>query len=215
LGWRVYPFPDEPEGFRLRGRSYRSETDIMATLLGILDSAGKPVRKTRLIQYANLNTRSFEKYVKLLLDAGLVRATGEGYVITGKGRLALTLLESIEAVMTPPAGPGLASTVGVICKAAQARGWKCRVGPPPFDVSLQPQPHTAWLGLVIVSCSTPQALRLVLSAAESLSPGGYRPLLLCTTCPTSQAPPEHDILELCNPTLEEAEKLLQTLTANN
>lgn len=54
-------------------RKYRSKIDILYNILSILLSSEHGVRKTRLLQLANLNSGSYAKYVDVAVKAGLVR----------------------------------------------------------------------------------------------------------------------------------------------
>ncbi len=77
----------------------RSRLEIVYRILELLYTMG-PLRKTRLMQLANLNTRSFPEYVDgFLVRLGMVskRELGRGalYAITPRGRALYTLLRSL------------------------------------------------------------------------------------------------------------------------
>ena len=76
-----------------RGRKYRSELDILFNLLGLLERREEGIKKTRLLQLANLNTSGFNRYMSLLTGSGLVYQSGGLYRVTSKGRLVRKLLE--------------------------------------------------------------------------------------------------------------------------
>ncbi len=217
--WYLSSFPDDPESFRLRGRAYRSEADILAVLLRILSVSERPVKKTRLIQYANLNTRSFSKYMKYLIESGLVRRGEGGYTITGKGRLALTLLEALHSLMTPPGEIDADKALSKVCEAAQQSGWSCAKHSGPFDLLIH-QPGGPQVGVVTASCTTSTALRLVASIAESEAPHGYRIALLCIGCPrgapivpVTALPPGSILYYMCRGDDKDIEGFLRALQA--
>ena len=85
-----------------RGRSYRSELDILRNILEFLDSHGDlGVKKTRIIQYANLNSSSFQKYMDMLMSMGLCVVKDRNYTITPRGRLMLRILELYSILLSP------------------------------------------------------------------------------------------------------------------
>jgi predicted transcriptional regulator len=62
----------------------RGSLDIVRDILSI---ASVKVRKTRILYQANMNYVQLEKYLKVLLDGGLVECDGDScYLITRKGR---------------------------------------------------------------------------------------------------------------------------------
>jgi predicted transcriptional regulator len=66
------------------GNKNRGRLDIVRDVLSI---AFVKVRKTRIMYQANLSYLQLEKYLKVLLDGGLVECDGESYYsITQKGR---------------------------------------------------------------------------------------------------------------------------------
>jgi predicted transcriptional regulator len=73
----------------------RSRTDV---IINILDEALSGANKTRLMYRCNLNFTRFNRYMQMLLDAGLiecVNANPEGaalYKTTDKGRELLKIL---------------------------------------------------------------------------------------------------------------------------
>ena len=61
----------------------RHRLDIVRDMLSI---ASVKVRKTRIMYQANLNYRIMEKYLKKLLDSGLLECDGGSYLITVRGK---------------------------------------------------------------------------------------------------------------------------------
>jgi predicted transcriptional regulator len=174
------PFPGDPEDHRLRGRSYRSEADILSLMLRILEAMnGRPLRKTRLIQYANLNSKSFSKYIEVLEKGGLVECTPRGYVISGRGRLALRVLDLLSSLITPAEEDNdVARVVEMLCPAAEELGLKCSTNSGPFDRLIEYE--KGLLGIHVNSCKAandPQTLAAILKA---YSDENTSILLLCT-----------------------------------
>jgi len=65
----------------------RGSLDIVRDILSI---ASVKVRKTRILYQANMNYVQLEKYLRQLLDGGLVECDGDScYLITRKGRAFL------------------------------------------------------------------------------------------------------------------------------
>ncbi len=84
-----------------RYRKYRSKIDILYNILGILLSSEHGVRKTRLLQLANLNSRSYAKYVDVAVKAGLVREIEGVLSITSRGRTIFKILEFTMSILSP------------------------------------------------------------------------------------------------------------------
>jgi predicted transcriptional regulator len=79
------------------GSRRRSRLEIIYTVLKLLSISG-PFRKTRIMQYANLNTRKFKDYVDdMLVKKGFIDIKNEGglYEITQRGRQLLQVLEML------------------------------------------------------------------------------------------------------------------------
>ncbi len=79
------------------GGKRRSRLEIIYTILKVLSSRG-PMKKTRIIQYANLNTKIFEDHVtSTLLDRGFLSFDEKKrlYSISGKGVRLLRILEAL------------------------------------------------------------------------------------------------------------------------
>lgn len=73
--------------------SYRSGYEIM---FAILNSCTKPVRKTHISYYANINSLQLAKYFKVLRDYGFLTVTqGNRVMVTHKG---LVLIERLRGV---------------------------------------------------------------------------------------------------------------------
>lgn len=67
----------------------RRRLDIVREMLSI---ASVRVRKTKIMYMANLNYSTLEKYLKGLLESGLVECDGDShYLITSKGELFLQM----------------------------------------------------------------------------------------------------------------------------
>ncbi len=80
----------------------RSRLEVLYTVLRLLADSGG-LRKTRLMQLANLNSRGFRVYVEeALVSRGLVSREGPRgstvYRLTETGRLALRLLEALASL---------------------------------------------------------------------------------------------------------------------
>jgi predicted transcriptional regulator len=174
------PFPGDPEDHRLRGRSYRSEADILSLMLRVLEAMnGRPLRKTRLIQYANLNTKSFSKYIEVLEKGGLVECTPRGYVITGRGRLALRVLDLLSSLITPSdENDEVARIIEMLCPAAEKLGLRCSPNSGPFDRLIEHK--EGLIGVHVNNCrasNDPHALAAMLKAYGNKD---TTILLLCT-----------------------------------
>jgi predicted transcriptional regulator len=65
------------------GKKNRGRLDIVRDVLSI---ALVKVRKTKIMYQASLNYAQLEKYLKTLLDGGLVECDGSCYLTTQKGR---------------------------------------------------------------------------------------------------------------------------------
>jgi len=174
------PFPGDPEDHRLRGRSYRSEADILSLMLRILEAMnGRPLRKTRLIQYANLNTKSFSKYIEVLEKGGLVALKPGGYIITGRGRLALRVLDLLSSLITPTEEDAdIAKVAGLVCPTAQELGLKCSRDTGLFDELIEYE--GGFLGVHVSSCRGPGDPSALAAMLKAYSDRDTRILLLCT-----------------------------------
>jgi len=78
----------------------RSRLEIIYTILKVLSSRG-PMKKTRIIQYANLNTKIFDNHVtSTLLDRGFLSFDEKKrlYSISGKGIRLLRILEALNVL---------------------------------------------------------------------------------------------------------------------
>lgn len=74
-------------------RSYRSKIEV---LRDFLYAAREPVPKTRLIGTANLNPLSFQKYLRICTERGLIESLSGAYVATPR---AGPLLEAIDGLI--------------------------------------------------------------------------------------------------------------------
>ncbi len=73
----------------------RDSIAILADILSIIRLKG-PIRKTRLMNYANLNPRTFNNYMVRLVNSGLVRVVeGRAYELTGRGALFLAIYNNL------------------------------------------------------------------------------------------------------------------------
>jgi predicted transcriptional regulator len=75
--------------------------DKLDILLGILDIASAPVKKTHILYRANINYYQLTRYLDLLLGLGMLEQINEpykGYRITEKGRQMLQLFKQGEFV---------------------------------------------------------------------------------------------------------------------
>ena len=139
----VAPVFDDAAGYNdlfysvARGRKYRSEIDILFNILEVLARRESGLKKTRLLQLANLNTSSFNKYIGLLERAGIVRVDGGLYRISRQGRLVHRLLRALIYLldMNKPVSVG-EETLRGICERLRERGAEgCAVDQGPFDVA--------------------------------------------------------------------------------
>ncbi len=87
----------------------RSRLEIIYTILKVLSNRG-PMKKTRIIQYANLNTKTFDDHVTLtLLDRGFLSFDDKKrlYSINKKGLRLLKILEALNALGLIRLGSGI------------------------------------------------------------------------------------------------------------
>ncbi len=171
--------PSDSEDHRLRGRAYRSEADILSLMLRILEALeGRPLRKTRLIQYANLNTKSFAKYASVLEGGGLVSVSGRGYRITSRGRLTLRITETLTGLITPPeAEESFAAVVSRFCAVADEAGTPCRVNEGLFDALIKRNGRS--VGVHFSNCRTSDAPRIIGAILEAHSPENVDVAVVC------------------------------------
>ncbi len=76
----------------------RSRMEIIYDILTSIDRGVKS--KTRIMYAANLDWRSFSKYISFLEEEGFVSRNGNGYVLTEKGRIFISKLREIEELLT-------------------------------------------------------------------------------------------------------------------
>ncbi len=79
----------------------RDKFEIAADILAILEKEG-PMYKTHIAGKSKLDTRMLERYIKMLLDAGLVerdRHDPRLYVITENGKHYLSLYRRIKSML--------------------------------------------------------------------------------------------------------------------
>ncbi len=69
----------------------RDRLDIM---LGILEIAREPIKKTHILYKANVNYHQLIKYLTLLEALGMINSNNGEYLITDKGRMFLDLLSN-------------------------------------------------------------------------------------------------------------------------
>lgn len=181
-------FPGDRDDHRLRGRSYRSEHDILSVILQILEAfGGRPVRKTRLVQYSNLNTRSFSKYVNLMLEGGLVRETKNGYLITPRGRLALRLMNALNSMLSGRSGVEAEEASKALCRAARRRGIHCSRDSGLFHITLK---HSeAKVGVYIEDCNDLDLVRTATAIMRSEIAGSTQRERVAVICIGDKAPP--------------------------
>jgi predicted transcriptional regulator len=72
---------------------YRDRYTITADILKAITRSKRGARKTHIMQRANLNTISLNKYLDLLLRNGYVISEGRLYKLTGRG---MEFLENID-----------------------------------------------------------------------------------------------------------------------
>ena len=161
------PVLDEARQSDALRRKYRGEIDILYTMLSIVRRAGEVgIKKTRLLQLSNLNNRSFKKYLALLTESGLVVESHGRYKLTGKGRLALTLLEMLENMLTPPSRAR--NVASVLCNMARQRGYECRRNVDVIDVVVSD--GDVAFGFFFVSCMTSRCVSLLSTMLPSVAP---------------------------------------------
>ena len=76
-----------------------SKRDKLDILLGILDIANTPVKKTHILYRANINFYQLTRYLDLLLNLGMIEHINEpckGFRTTEKGRQMLQLFKQGE-----------------------------------------------------------------------------------------------------------------------
>ena len=74
-----------------KGKKYRQSLEIVRDMLSV---ASVKVRKTRIMYQANLSYRQLEKYLKGLLESGLVECGDDSfYLITWRGKEFLQMYE--------------------------------------------------------------------------------------------------------------------------
>ncbi len=81
----------------------RSRWDILFDILKVI-SEEEEVKKTRIMQRANLDWRSFKRYFDFLVDHGFLRAGDESgkrksYKLTKKGQNLLVELQEVTAMI--------------------------------------------------------------------------------------------------------------------
>ncbi|MEB2837245.1 MAG: winged helix-turn-helix domain-containing protein [Desulfurococcales archaeon] len=206
--------PGDSEDHRLRGRAYRSEADILSLMLRILEALeGRPLRKTRLIQYANLNTKSFAKYASVLEGGGLVGISGKGYKITGRGRLTLRITETLTGLITPPgAEESFRNVISRFCRVAEGIGLSCRADEGLFDVIVEGGGRS--VGIHFSNCKTSDAPRVIGAILEAHSPDDVNVVIVCLGGRKNRAAPVGDLRRTKLYTIPEAsEKELEALAA--
>lgn len=170
-----------------RGRSYRSELDILRNILEFLDSHGNSgVKKTRIIQYANLNSSSFQKYMDMLMSMGLCIVKGRDYVITPRGRLMLRILELYSILLSPLTG--YSQLVGLIKESSGTLGINASVPRRGFaDLLLYKDDKE--LGIVLLSrpCSA-ECLDIISSLLIAVKRGVYSILYIIISDKTNAYP---------------------------
>ena len=181
--------PGDSEDHRLRGRAYRSEADILSLMLRILEALeGRPLRKTRLIQYANLNTKSFAKYASVLEGGGLVSASGRGYSITGRGRLTLRITETLTGLITPPeAEESFADVVSRFCGVAKKNEIPCKADEGLFDALVRGSDRS--IGIHFSNCRSSDAPRVIGAILEAHSPQNVDVAIVCIGAKRSRVTP--------------------------
>ena len=164
---RQAPVLDEARQGEASKRKYRGEIDILYTMLSIVRRAGEVgIKKTRLLQLSNLNNRSFKKYLALLTESGLVVESHGRYKLTGKGRLVLTLLETLENMLAPPSRSR--NVVSILCNMAKQRGYECRRNVDVIDAVISD--GDAAFGFFFVSCMTGRCVNLLSTMLPSVAP---------------------------------------------
>lgn len=79
--------------------------DKLDLILELLSATSEPVKKTHLLYRMRINHAQLSRYLSFLLELGMIVEASkplEGYVITEKGRVLLSLFGKIEVRVTPP-----------------------------------------------------------------------------------------------------------------
>lgn len=76
----------------------RNNLDICADILRIAGENGG-VRKTRIVYLANLNFKIVKKYLRDLIENGLLQHLGDFYFITDKGRTFIRRYRGLGGMM--------------------------------------------------------------------------------------------------------------------
>jgi predicted transcriptional regulator len=79
----------------------RDKFEIIADILTVVDKEG-PLYKTSIAGKSNLDSRMLEKYIDIMLDAGLIAKVKDEprlFTITDKGRYYLNLYRSIRSML--------------------------------------------------------------------------------------------------------------------
>lgn len=156
---------------RARNRKYRGEIDILYTLLAIINGVGEAgIKKTRLLQLSNLNSRSFKKYLESLLDSGLVTEQYNRYRLTSRGRLALAILEVLENLLAP--SPRVRNITKSLCNIAREHGYVCISNSDVLDTMVS-HDEVAF-GFFFVNCITNKCTRLLSTLLPSIAPEWVR-----------------------------------------
>lgn len=88
---------------KYRGRqSHRSRMDIITSILEFIDQKGTAL-KTHILYSANLNSKSLDKFLNQLIDAGLIGVSSENgsdyYYITARGRRFLMYTNYMTSIL--------------------------------------------------------------------------------------------------------------------
>lgn len=125
--------PIEKNDYRFNSaKNYRSELKILSDILEAFkkENAGV-INKTRLMYYANLNSRQLDKYFKKLAKADILRITSEGKVsITRKGNMFYHLAKKVLEMLEVDNKNWLPEFKRVMFELAENLG---------FEVEIQPQ----------------------------------------------------------------------------
>ncbi len=87
-------------------RKYRSDTEILYSLLNVIISSGiRGVKKTHLMYRTNLNSKMLQRYMNMLEESGIIYEEKRGkqkiVKLSPKGSIAYSSLESLMRILQP------------------------------------------------------------------------------------------------------------------
>jgi len=78
----------------------RDRVTILRDILrAVKDARRESIRKTNIMQSANLSTDQFKKYLTLMYINGLIKIDGDGYQLTDRGLAFLNMFEDMKLTL--------------------------------------------------------------------------------------------------------------------